>query len=507
MTVHGYELTGDWKNSQCGQTAKATKGGKKYFLKKYQTPVAPLDNGTLDAKTFAHNKKMFEDFVETRKKINSMIRTIAGPGGNIVIPCDEFLDGNHYMEAAELVEGAISEEELEGVLASLSVDVKKLLMQTAAGALFSIHRMNIVHSDLKLQNVLLVRNHTGNYVAKLIDFDSSYFVDKKPEEVVGTIDYYSPELGAYADAEDDREEMGKKLTEKSDIFSLGLIFHFYLTGALPTAKTLTERLRKRQEKGKVIYCWVVLNSGCELQLSPEIKDPKYISLISDMLSLNPDDRPNASDVLKRLKESAPAIEEPWPEHAIVLDKDKLKASNVVGLKKITEGSAKKYELLLSDGKKQKVTKEDLVSKGFIKITVPTGFASPWEEHNIEFDIAKIKSRGFVSSEQKTMSGVKGYLLFRTDSFSKFFKVEDLIAMKYAKRVSKPVVIDSVSGIAEPWPEHRVTFDIEKIKAKGYVSFERATMGGVNGYNFIRPDKTKQFIRIEMALIQKLATKL
>ena len=54
MTFHGYELVEDWKNSNCGKVAVGTKGGKKYFLKKYQTPVAPIDNGTLDAKTFEH---------------------------------------------------------------------------------------------------------------------------------------------------------------------------------------------------------------------------------------------------------------------------------------------------------------------------------------------------------------------------------------------------------------------------------------------------------------------
>ena len=64
MTIHGYEIVGDWENSTCGKIASATKGGKKYFLKKYQTPVAPMDSGTLNAKTFAHNKKLFEDFVD-----------------------------------------------------------------------------------------------------------------------------------------------------------------------------------------------------------------------------------------------------------------------------------------------------------------------------------------------------------------------------------------------------------------------------------------------------------
>ena len=84
MKFHGYELVTDWKNSQCGQTAAAVRAGKKYFLKKYQTPVAPIDNGTLDAKTFAHNEKLFNEFVDTRKRVNMAIRTIAGSGGNIV---------------------------------------------------------------------------------------------------------------------------------------------------------------------------------------------------------------------------------------------------------------------------------------------------------------------------------------------------------------------------------------------------------------------------------------
>ena len=177
--LNGYELIGDWKNSSCGKTAKAKKGGKTYFLKKYQTPVQPVDNGAIDAKTFAQNKELFDDFYNTRKRINTTIRPLAGPGGNIIIPSSEFISGNQYVEAAEFVEGVVPDDELERVLATLSIETKKLLMQTAAGALFTIHSKGIVHSDLKLKNVLLAKTRSGNYVAKLIDFDSSYFVDKK----------------------------------------------------------------------------------------------------------------------------------------------------------------------------------------------------------------------------------------------------------------------------------------------------------------------------------------
>lgn len=529
MKFHGYELVSDWKNSQCGQTAAAAKGGKKYFLKKYQTPVAPIDNGTLDAKTFAHNEKMFNEFVDTRKRVNAAIRTIAGSGGNIVIPCDEFIEGNQYVEAAEFVEGAIDDDETEGVLASLSVDVKKLLMQTAAGALFSVHSKGIIHSDLKLKNVLLVRNKTGNYVAKLIDFDSSYFVDEKPDEIVGTIDYYSPELGEYADSEDEREEIGKKITEKSDIFSLGLIFHFYLTGALPEAVNLTEKLKKRQAKGKVIYCWIALNSGCELKLSPAIKSPKYSSLIRDMLNIDPTARPSASEVLKRLREAEPVIEEPWPEHSIVLDREKLEAADIAGMKKISAGGEKTYELIYSDGTKKPATKDELYAMGLLKVTAPKGFCTPWDEHGIAFDLDKIRSRGFISCEQKIMSGIKGYQFYRSDSNSMFFKPEMLLAMKYATKAdpaaapapvpemaelkvpepaaeTAPTAAAPASDFAEPWEEHSIEFDAETIKAKGYLRSERAVLGGVNGYNFYTADGSCRFIRQEMAVIQKLAKK-
>lgn len=516
MTIHGYEIIGDWENSTCGKIASATKGGKRYFLKKYQTPVAPIDNGTLDAKTFAHNKKMFEDFVQLRKTVNTRIRPIAGPGGNIVVPCEEFIDGNNYVEVSEYVEGAIPKDELIGLLASLSLDTKKLLMKTAAGALSSVHSKHIIHSDLKLENLLLVRNAAGNYVAKMLDFDSSYPVDNKPDEIIGTIDYYSPELGRYVDSEDEAEEMKKYITEKTDIFSLGLIYHFYFVGAFPEPVSLTERLQKRKDKGKVIYPWVVLNSGCELQVSPEIKSVKYISLISDMLSLNPDDRPTALEVLKRLQapedtDGEPSLEEPFPEHGIVLDKDAIKAAQIAKVEKMISGAKHQYRLLFKNGKKQVLTKEEMLSCGYAKAAAPTGFAAPWPEHNIEYDVEKLKSRGFVSGENEILSGIKGYRLYRADAQSTFFKVEMLVAMKYAKKKAAAapaaVVKDSSAAFAEPWPEHGIVFDKTAVAAKGYVSVTRKTLNGINGYEFVRTNGTRQFIRVEMVLIQKMAHKL
>ncbi|MCR4895858.1 MAG: protein kinase [Lachnospiraceae bacterium] len=475
MTVNGYTVIGEWKNSQCGETALAKKGGKKYFLKKYNTPAAPVKNGTLDAKTFAHNQKLFDHFVKTRTTVNSLIRTITGSGGNIVIPEAEFMIENKYAEAAEFVEGVVPEEELEGVLRSLSVDVKKLLMQTAAGALSSVHKLGIVHSDLKLKNVLLVRNAAGNYVAKLIDFDSSYPLDDKPDEIVGDVNYYSPELGLYSQLEDEEEmaAAAHTLTQKSDIFSLGLIFHFYLSGELPEVTDLPEKLQKRAAKGKKIYAWVAVNAGAKLKISPAIDKRKYRSLIEDMLKKDPEERPTALEVLKRLKEEERIIEEPWPEHGI------------------------------------------------------------------SFNVEKIKSRGFVGVSRFLMDGIKGYRFYRADFTYTFFRKEMVVGMGYAgggsassssvgtkaaapearKETTAPKpapeakkettahgpVSDCVK-LCDPWPEHRITFDPEVIGKKGFSAVARDTIGGVNGYRFSRPDGSDQFIRSEMAVVQKMARK-
>jgi serine/threonine protein kinase len=78
--------------------------------------------------------------------------------------------------------------------------------------------------------VLIKRTELG-YTTKLIDFDSSYIVGSPPppDDIVGTMDYYSPELGRYIQGTAD----GAELTEASDVFALGLIYTEYLTGALP----------------------------------------------------------------------------------------------------------------------------------------------------------------------------------------------------------------------------------------------------------------------------------
>lgn len=73
--------------------------------------------------------------------------------------------------------------------------------------------------------------------------------------------------------------------------------------------------------------------------------------------------------------------------------------------------------------------------------------------------------------------------------------------KKVKKVKAPK-----NNFAKPWDEHRVKFDIDVIKGKGYVRSEQHILNGVKGYMFYKDDEKGQFIRIEMILVQKMAHK-
>ena len=234
MTIHGYEIIGAWENSTCGKIAFAIKDGRRYVLKKYLSPVAPIDNGILDSKTIGHNQKIFDEFVAMRQTINNILCSCA----SLLVPCDQFIEGNCYVEVSESVENAIS---VHDIYNNLSEQEKMFLMKMLAGALITFHNKKIVHADISLQNVIIYRDHTGMYICKLIGFDSCFFVNNVPNEISGTVDFYSPEIGKYINAEDNCDELKKDISEKTDIFSLGLLYHFYLTGTLPGAVSLTDK--------------------------------------------------------------------------------------------------------------------------------------------------------------------------------------------------------------------------------------------------------------------------
>jgi formylglycine-generating enzyme required for sulfatase activity len=116
----------------------------------------------------------------------------------------------------------------------LSVDLKRgvrfdvddvvRMMTQLLGALGHAHEHNVVHRDIKPQNILLLEDGS----LKVVDFGIARLEDgdsfTKTGLAVGTPAYMSPE-----------QVMGMKVTAKSDLFSCGTLLYQLLTGDRPFA--------------------------------------------------------------------------------------------------------------------------------------------------------------------------------------------------------------------------------------------------------------------------------
>lgn len=492
-TINGYEITAEWKNSTCGKIATATRGGKKYFIKRYQTPVEPYDNGALDARTIEENRKKFNKYLEIRRKVNNALRSIAGSGGNIVPPVDEFIYDHHYHEASEFIEGVVPDKDIASTIASLPPKEVELILLTAVKALDSIHARNMIHSDLKVKNILLAKSRDNKLVTKLVDFDNTYFEGELPDEVVGDINYYSPELGAYSCLDvEDKESTSIVLTTKSDIFSLGLIFHQYLTGEFPEAVSLSERLQRRKERGKAIYSWTVLNDGGGLKVSPKITNRVYTSLIEEMLNKDPEKRPTANDIWKTLKGI----------------KTSAGSASLTPARPSATPSGGPSSRSTTIPRPTPSPRPATTTSTPIPSTVVID--EPWPEDAIVFDKEKIRNSGYASVKRVTQSEVNGYKLSLSDGRGIFMNKNTLISRKYATTASAGAAPTppptAVTGFCDPWPEHGIVFNEDAIRARGYVSSERCEMYGIKGYNFYRADGRKDFVKENLAVMFRMATK-
>lgn len=110
------------------------------------------------------------------------------------------------------------------------------IVRQLAGALYEAHRRGLVHRDIKPENVILAAPLHSKESVKLIDF-GLVFDAREPGEkrqrftepgvLLGTPTYFAPEV-----------VVGDPPTAASDVYSLGCLFYFLLTGRAPFAGTV-----------------------------------------------------------------------------------------------------------------------------------------------------------------------------------------------------------------------------------------------------------------------------
>ena len=154
------------------------------------------------------------------------------------------------------------------------------IVRQVCRALKAAHSENVIHRDLKPQNIMI----DGNGRVCVMDFGLARSVELSgmthTGAVIGTPAYMSPE-----------QAKGMPIDARSDIYAVGIILYGMLTGTLPfQAETMIASLLKRTQ---------------ELPLSPNYLDPSIPKDLSDIvmkcLAIEPADRyPRTSDVIADL---------------------------------------------------------------------------------------------------------------------------------------------------------------------------------------------------------------
>ncbi|MGI6571193.1 MAG: Stk1 family PASTA domain-containing Ser/Thr kinase [Caldicoprobacterales bacterium] len=178
-----------------------------------------------------------EEFVERFKRESQSAASLSHP--NIVNMYDVGQENDIHYIVMEYVDGMTLKDYIRRKGRLSSEEAVRIACQICAG-LHHAHENNIVHRDIKPQNILI--NKEG--IAKVADFGiaravTSSTVTMAGANVIGSVHYFSPEQarGGYVD-------------KKSDIYSLGIVLYEMVTGVVPFEgdSAISVALKHIQEK-------------------------------------------------------------------------------------------------------------------------------------------------------------------------------------------------------------------------------------------------------------------
>ncbi|MFN3929259.1 MAG: serine/threonine-protein kinase [Thermoflexus sp.] len=212
-----------------------------------------------------------------------------GGGGRVVyIRRAHELPKQPWYFAMEYLGGG-SLEDLLKARRMLPIDVAVEIAYQIAMALEYLHSRGIAHRDIKPQNILFRRPVHEGIEAVLVDFGLAQRQRARGLEA-GTLLYMAPEQ---IEAEKGGTSRGDP--RQADIYAMGVVLYRMVTGRLPfegrSKEELTSAIRKMIPTRPSI-------------LRKDVPAP-LDDLIFEMLAKDPDKRPDASWVARRLNEAVP----------------------------------------------------------------------------------------------------------------------------------------------------------------------------------------------------------
>ena len=309
-----------------------------------------------------------ENFIRRFHREAQSATSLAHP--NIVNIYDVGEEDDIYYIVMEYVEGMTLKQYIQQH-SPLSVHKVIEIMEQLASAIAHAHQNNIVHRDIKPQNILIDKYD----VVKITDFGIAMAISATSithtNTVLGTVHYLSPE-----------QARGGMANKKSDIYSLGIVMFELLTGRLPFSgeSAVSIALKHLQSETPSVKRWNpnIPQSVENIVLRATAKDPfhRYASaeeLEEDLkTALDPDRMNEKPFVVPKDEEATKAVpvftnEKPFNnmDETILRDDKKTKGPNPEPAKK-----KKKWPLILG------ITLFFLLVGGILAYAILPGMLAP-----------------------------------------------------------------------------------------------------------------------------------
>ena len=181
-----------------------------------------------------------EDFVRRFRREAQAVASLSH--GNIVSVYDVGYEENMHYIVMEFVEGESLKEYIKRKGAIEINEACDIITQILEGVQYA-HEHGIIHRDIKPHNILL--GIDGR--AKVTDFGIAVGMSdvtltyNTSSKILGSVHYISPE-----------QVQGQAVTEKSDIYSVGVVFYEMLTGQLPYSGDAPISIAMQHVQGELV---------------------------------------------------------------------------------------------------------------------------------------------------------------------------------------------------------------------------------------------------------------
>ena len=242
--------------------------------------IAKLSNHNDDTSIIIKVHIGLDDY-ENNYKIFNILQLVKSK--YIIKHIDLLVKEKYWCEIYEYFDGYNLKEYIESVTMDIN-DIMYIFMQIVQG-IHILHNNNIIHCDIKLQNIMI----NNNKQIKIIDFDLSKITSDYHtcDYIFGTFEYISPESYDLCIH-----------SKKSDVWELGILLYYLIAKEFPydnddiQVSNSYEHLYRRN-----MFKYPNMEKICEIIKKKNLSNSVYV-LISQLLEFKDYNRLSVEEILK-----------------------------------------------------------------------------------------------------------------------------------------------------------------------------------------------------------------